>query len=85
MGRLQSSQFDLVPSLVRRRILLHQYLLTQPFRNRAYLALFEQTLSKHVKDIAAEYKSGDKQKYVDAAQNFRLPCVSFHPPLQSCI
>ncbi|KAG8824552.1 hypothetical protein FRC17_009078 [Serendipita sp. 399] len=43
-------------------------------RHRPYLALFEQALGKHVKDIANEYKDATtKDRYQKAAQRFRLP------------
>ncbi|PVF95999.1 Di-copper centre-containing protein [Serendipita vermifera] len=42
-------------------------------RHRAYLALFEQALTKHVTDIANEFTGNDREKYVSAAQKFRIP------------
>lgn len=43
-------------------------------RHRPYLALFEQSLCKHVHEIAAEYKNAaDKERYLKAAARFRLP------------
>lgn len=44
-----------------------------PVWHRPYLALFEQALAKHVKDIANEYPAAQKQKYVTAAEKFRIP------------
>jgi hypothetical protein len=35
--------------------------------------LFEQALTKHVKDIANEFKGPEKAKYVAAANQFRIP------------
>jgi tyrosinase len=45
--------------------------------------LFEQALTKHVKDIANEYKDPEKAKYVAAANRFRIPYVTFFPLLYS--
>ncbi|PVF95429.1 Di-copper centre-containing protein [Serendipita vermifera] len=50
----------------------HSSILFPPW-HRPYLALFEQTLAKHVADIANEYQGDQKQKYVNAAQRFRTP------------
>ncbi|KAF8523809.1 hypothetical protein JB92DRAFT_1518313 [Gautieria morchelliformis] len=45
-----------------------------PSWHRPYLALFEQSLSKHVHEIAREYKdAADKERYLKAADRFRLP------------
>ena len=55
-------------------------ILTNTARHRPYLALFEQSLSKHVNEIAREYKSpDDKERYIDAADRFRLPYVLQFP------
>jgi hypothetical protein len=47
--------------------------LTGDSRHRPYLALFEQTLAKHVMDIAKEYPNNVKERYIAAAQRFRIP------------
>ncbi|PVF98760.1 Di-copper centre-containing protein [Serendipita vermifera] len=44
-----------------------------PTWHRPYLALYEQALTKHVKDIANEYTGPEKAKYVAAAAKFRIP------------
>ncbi|PVF92484.1 Di-copper centre-containing protein [Serendipita vermifera] len=44
-----------------------------PTWHRPYLALFEQTLTKHVTDIANEYQGNDRQRYIAASQRFRVP------------
>ncbi|KIM27070.1 hypothetical protein M408DRAFT_311628 [Serendipita vermifera MAFF 305830] len=41
--------------------------------HRPYLALFEQALAKHVTDIANEYPTTTRARYVAAAQKFRIP------------
>lgn len=50
----------------------HSSILFPPW-HRPYLALFEQALGKHVTDIANEYPSQDKARYVAAAKRFRIP------------
>jgi tyrosinase len=42
-------------------------------RHRPYLALYEQTLTSIIKDIANQFTTADKQKYVDASLRFRVP------------
>jgi tyrosinase len=42
-------------------------------RHRPYLALYEQTLTKLVSDIANEFTGPEKQDYVNAALRFRIP------------
>jgi hypothetical protein len=45
--------------------------------------LYEQALTKHVKDIANEYKGPEKAKYVAAANKFRIPYVTLLPSVVS--
>lgn len=44
-----------------------------PGWHRPYLALFEQTLATHVKAIANKYPLATRDKYVRAAEKFRIP------------
>ncbi|PVF95428.1 Di-copper centre-containing protein [Serendipita vermifera] len=50
----------------------HSSILFPPW-HRPYLALFEQTLAKHVNDIANAYQGDQKARYVAAAARFRIP------------
>ena len=48
--------------------------LTIACRHRPYLALFEQSVFKHICEIANQYPdAADKKKYLAAAQRFRIP------------
>ncbi|QDS78173.1 hypothetical protein FKW77_005300 [Venturia effusa] len=49
--------------------------------HRPYLALYEQVVAKHAMDAASEFTGADRDRYVTAAQNLRIPYWDWARPV----